>query len=529
MDNSFVRSVWVSYSGADQDLVQDLANYVDENYCRAKVQCENFKPFRLMTYKRTSAFDIDPLYGSEPEHSQKGESDKIGTFYYLRPGESVGELVEVIASNLRRVVVISPDYLASKHCLWELCSCLTRQDGGALFVLLHQFNGLSEIKASRKYLYLGSEEFSLAQALALTYKKWIKNSMPDVFYLAPHQEESLEEYFTTLLDGMSDRLYVTGKERIDHLGALLSAYVDKMSSTETVLRQYKQFYKEQFDHWQKSQFTKHCCEALKQESFKFSHLETLDMGKIGELVNFMYESFAGREDEKEAICVDLRKLSGLLALRMIDPEWAAEMRMSSLSGLRIRLSSVSGDVISEPKFYCQVAAHAIQQVGLELEPDGSYSARPTGLFQLSPLVGANEQREIDMKKRKDAILLELVAKVMGLSDIHAKKFMQKPRWQVHFRSRARNRTMIKDGALTVARFYVDRSEFGMSLDARWQDMVDQLVQEINFDVGNENKITVGVLMMTGRDEGNLVQFIQNDNQEFIDLQDQILMLMEKCQ
>lgn len=89
LPNNFVRSVWVSYSGADQAFVQALEACVRENY--TKVSKEGIIPFRLMVYQRNQAT-------SEPETS---DTHAQAIVRHLRPGDRITDLVQAIASSLR--------------------------------------------------------------------------------------------------------------------------------------------------------------------------------------------------------------------------------------------------------------------------------------------------------------------------------------------------------------------------------------------------------------------------------------------
>lgn len=161
----FPRAVWVSYAGADQPLVEAIAKYIDEHY---RVPDNDIPPFELKAYRR------DPQT-SKPLRDDKdtGGEPRAGALYHLGPGDKIVSLVEAIATSLRRIVLLSPDYLRSDYCLWELCCCLTWKKPYPPMVILCGFNDFDEIDT---YIRDQAKHSGLAGELARVYGKkccWI--------------------------------------------------------------------------------------------------------------------------------------------------------------------------------------------------------------------------------------------------------------------------------------------------------------------------------------------------------------------
>jgi hypothetical protein len=123
MSQRFIRSIWVSYAGAEQGLVDGLGKYV-----YAETQTDE-KPFALYAYVRNQDEKSEPVQSAAtPLTSDNWQR-------YLVGGEPIRLVVESIATSLRRVIILSPTYLKSEYCLWELCCCLVYSANNILLVL----------------------------------------------------------------------------------------------------------------------------------------------------------------------------------------------------------------------------------------------------------------------------------------------------------------------------------------------------------------------------------------------------------
>ena len=162
--SQYVRHIWGSYSGAQKDWVHGLTKaFYDDNSARIK----------LLTYlKDANAEDAGKPFVSDGNQALTDELDYIP---FLKNGHSIEELIRSIGANLRRIVVISPNYLNSIFCMQELACILTHANYKPiqLFSIGQSFREIRNNFSyrlrdqDRKPLITGDE--SLAHALAVVY------------------------------------------------------------------------------------------------------------------------------------------------------------------------------------------------------------------------------------------------------------------------------------------------------------------------------------------------------------------------
>jgi len=155
--NDFERAVWVSYAGADHEsVVQPLVDVTKARYSLNNELEKDCIPFKLITYIRSVDEKSTPLTKDDVKASSKeggsnnvekeDESEEVEYEYYLTPGQSISELVRNIALNLRRVFILSDNYIKSDYCLSEFCAALFSHTNKMLIINVPPFKLKDEIK-----------------------------------------------------------------------------------------------------------------------------------------------------------------------------------------------------------------------------------------------------------------------------------------------------------------------------------------------------------------------------------------------
>ncbi len=214
MNQVFPRSIWVSYASAQQELVDGLGEYI------AKAPPDNNeREFQLQAYLKKGD-------NSKPQESNTTSPQSISWQTYLVTGEPIQLVIESIATSLRRVLVLSPAYIRSEYCLWELCSCLIYCPNN-IFVILAGIADLDVFKARGKLDYC-FDAVSLVDALCTVYELK-KDSMHHCFHLEEGDEPAV--YFEKRLGNLEQRLYqTTQNQSMQVLGDKIQVYAGEFGS-----------------------------------------------------------------------------------------------------------------------------------------------------------------------------------------------------------------------------------------------------------------------------------------------------------
>jgi hypothetical protein len=510
--NHFTRCIWVSYSSEDHPFVNELTEHFDQD-AQSRL--------RLMTYMRDESV---PLY-EDKDNGLISSRTKL----FLKPGESIQDLVEVIASNLRRMLVISPSYLQSEHCIWELASCFSLNLKVPLCVL-RGIESFDEIFRPRQYSFMDENEYTLGEALTHIYRKRVVEEMHSDFHLP--DGEDLTRYFTEKIRLLNGKNYLaeSNSTKIQVVG-FIKEYIDLFSTTE-IVDNFESFFENIYNRWSKQKYTKKCLEIpLEQnessEPFKLSHLKELNEDQIKHIVDQLIFNLNGLvEPDLTNAKNEITEFCQLMALHMIDQEWAAEMSMSSLSGIRLRLSVSEDDDKSRQLFDCQLAASVIQQVPVKINPSfNDVAPEVEGLLTLKPLKGNPEQRKIMKESEQERLLLQLIGLVMGCNHNAAITLKASKGWEKRVRARIYSRCTDKETkALNIARLYIDHQKFQEDLDSRWDKLADDLVSLLNKGTDDNRRVRIGTLIVSSRDDGSLIEFVDDHDLLF----DHIDFLMERC-
>lgn len=511
MSNPLTRHVWVSYAGAEHQLVADLAAYFDQHKEAEEEDKAKAQTIRLMAYKR-DVTSSEPLEKKEPTSGQ--------TQLFLKPGESITDLVDAIASNLRRMLLLSPAYLQRTHCIWELAACFCLPSRSTLF-LFKKLASWDEIKQPRNYGFMpGNKQYPLAEVLAYIYRQKVLTRMHQDFHVAGKSEAEQVDFFAQKIELMGDQVFLSVDPSDDK--SLRMGIIDYAGSfgCKEIVADFEWFFERHYKKWTTRPYAKQCLKAY-VESGDGSGFELQDILQqqrkpltdfIDQLKDNVLTTTLNANEVKETI----KAFAALLALRMVDPEWAAEMRMSSISGVRLRLAVPEKKGPGQRLFDSQLAASVIQQVPTSIEPakDNPGFNPPTlkGLLTIKPLQGAREQMAKMRKNESRKLLLNLVCLIVGLSNNEAETFLGDEEWEEKLRGRILNRHIDgEQNVLTAARFYIEQNKFQTGSAERWEHLANELVAMINNGAAEDEKIRIATLIVSTRDEGNLIHFVKGKN------------------
>jgi len=355
----FQRSVWVSYSGADKELVHKLTKQVNGNG----------ELIKMLTYLRDDS-DDKPSHQSKLSESDEFNHDeelqvKEPLTTYLKPWESIDDLIQTIGSNLRRMIFLSNNYIQSDYCMQEFMCILTRSPHSPLLFVLVGVDSFNALCQSRSYAFLQENEESeiphltLAQALAKVYlRRKIDKKMTPEFELPDDNENSLIDFFTQRLKTVGDRLrtrvdcntedkegYIckaTLSENCNELQRFLSVYV-KNFSVETITERYKETKKGIIHSWlNKTTLGKKCKEELDVEQVLIP-LSSRDIEQIESLCDVIYEKSEDLSLDKAKVFEQAQPIISLMLTSVISEEWAAEIHFNSIINSPTRLSVTNKD------------------------------------------------------------------------------------------------------------------------------------------------------------------------------------------
>ncbi len=196
-NDDFTRYIWISYSGKNQNVVEDLILYIDSDESKSKSQSANFG---IKAFQRS----ID---NSEPIRKEPNPEGQSKIKYHLRPGDNIYDLIDVISYCPRRIILLSEDYLQSVYCLTELVCCLTRE-GESLIPVVSLINLDKDILTgdfSGRIAKITNSK-NLASLLTRIYNEEVLENLSPVFKLP--EELFPEKFFEGKLAELSGKIYL---------------------------------------------------------------------------------------------------------------------------------------------------------------------------------------------------------------------------------------------------------------------------------------------------------------------------------
>lgn len=458
MSQNDFRSIWVSYASKEQTLIDDLGQAVQTS------QLGEEKPFALYAY-------VDkPFNNSEPVK------------YFLKTGELIQLVIEQIATSLRRVIVLSPAYLNSEHCLWELCCCLTYSSNN-LFLVLSDIGDFADLQKQNAFTYYGSSS-TLVEALCKTYETKVIE-MHSSFHIPSGQ--SSESFFKEKLAGLSASVHWPAQPRPTNE---LVEYADSFS-LEQLIAKFDAFLQRCFEQWQTN--------ASIDQAITLADLQDDKQDKIQPLVDDLIKQYENKAKSKAVLC----QLAAILSLLRLDPQWLAEMRDANPGAHLLRISvpeDYSDDI--RKAYEANLAAHAIQMVPIELTA-GCEDIPDVGGME-SIVIPPVPITEVTLKEEtKQKLKDELVSRVMVMQDNELKDFYARRDWRKRFRAVIKLKHNDEHNMLTIARFYLDQALFTQKSNTQGIAIIQEIMNDINEKAEPNRIVKIGVLQLLDKADCNI--------------------------
>jgi len=560
-NNHFPRSVWVSFSGRDSALVQQMTDYLYDSYHQEN-NSEAQYPVYLRTYCREETVASEPIRKQEDNNEAH---QLVKRSYFLRPGDDIADLVHVIALNLRRLLVITPNYLQSEYCLWELCCCLISKIDYNVRIMSW---GFEKPKAWLKEsdFHFDDEQFkrgptSLAVALAYVYRKFQNKMSKELLIDESGEDRDLVQWFSNALTTFEGKIDLTEDFKFQ-LGGLLteSQLAEKCGQIVTYARsveldgeieQINSLVVGVFSDWL-SQFDESSKKAREHfaheygKEFKVDFLLDICIDELEDFTQCLINDFSELKQPKENHIKQLEELAGLLSLLLIDKEWAAEMRRCSFGGVNVRFTypmeylaineAFNTVEFKEKKSFETHVANNLIQLTLpsirfkQNQEVYKYYPQPDLDSRINVRRGTWEQKKGHCQTELvNKCLINLLCKLLVISSEKAEKIITKNNWQDRLHSKLR-RQVDENGLCNHVYFYLDRLGLEAEQINEKQEILQSLMGKINHGFEAKEHIKIGLLTVTDRDDGNTIHYIdayyKSRNNRQVAIQNMITDLME---
>lgn len=504
MHSNYLRSVWVSYCGKNSEFVKQLTRNIKDNYSDIKSIEPEYVPFRLMTYLRYSDTS-EPIKASvDNEIDTEG-----GLFFHLGISDNILDLVESIALNLRRVIVISEDYLQSDYCLLELCACMCAPKLLPIFFIY--LDSLT-LEILIEYKFSSGEQGLVEKLTNICFSEDFKRLFSD---FKDKDRKEVSHIIDRNVKDLTNQLYVKSKhdesveKYIKMVSSLLNRYVRDQNVDSHATLMHQKYLMDAFENWMKNDFSKEWMEGF--SNFTKESINGLKPMKLIHLAKHIHEKFNSIKGGKREVSARLSiyQYCGLLSLKLIDPVWATEMRMSTLNMSPIRLSVNPSDPTKNSDFSYLLAAHNITLEELKINYDISNEWYPPikGHLRIDNLVQAREQSDNLVQE----IIYELLCMAFNCGRSSAVEMQKVSDWRGDLRSELRTHFEDKYGVFSGIKFYIGRANNGSLTPDKILSAADKALVELNKDVQYaEDRIEIGIVVCNVRDDGFMVQFVDGD-------------------
>ncbi|MEJ2742887.1 MAG: hypothetical protein P8176_10490 [Gammaproteobacteria bacterium] len=378
------RAIWVSYAGANQAFVQGITDRVNGPALQAKQGDRRvyMKTFRrdVQTSEQRERFPDETI---EAYNASDHDGAVVRKEYFLETGDSIAELVQLIAINLRRLLVITPEYLDSPHCLWELCACLLARErrGEGKFeigiITLGFKKGVDWWDLRENAFPEGHrcrQAQCLGEVLGQVYEERQSLMISDLNYDALSLDKAgMKDFFNHALAELSLILkldssqcaadaYAKDDAEMQRVAEDVIAYFGRVSIDEEI-SEYREFLSSECKKWEENLnnfFEDHaavsgsCKRRYGEYKAVIADLpHTVNIVKIKRICNYLIEYCREYQNLKHQASKEgggqfsvvlsdwvkvVQGFASLLVFFTIDPEWASELRRSSLKGRYARFS-----------------------------------------------------------------------------------------------------------------------------------------------------------------------------------------------
>jgi len=488
----FPRSVWVSYASQQQPIVNGLAQYFKQAspkivVSETKEETVEASCWAISSYIRT-IIDNDCIPCAIGDLSEEDKLNLPQKTRYLESGETIQNVVETIAKSLRRVVIISPQYIMSKYCLWELCSCLIYNNNNILFIM----NGISGFAAlsqtGESYAYSNAK--TLAQALASVYEEH-KDTMPIDFLL----KQDSEQFFSDTIQALEWHVYESGKKDNENATFEEIYSVSIKVNLGAALGEFNKYLDVCYLEWRNKPYTKKLLGELKVQALnplalnKYC-LSLITANEMTELITSITDTYHEGDfsaKKRQQLRASIHHLAAIISMLRVEPEWLIEMRDANPMKTFLSMSiPVYVEDEFEKMFDFKLAGLLIQQVPITLTQD-KFSPEIGGVKELEPLPKAMNTLPQD---DKDLIIKEVVSRVMNMQGDELSNYMR-PDWERRFRAHVKN--IMPNGLLPTICFLFKQEKFTKKVNQNWACLVKDIIDTFYKGADLDELVNIGVL------------------------------------
>lgn len=501
----YPRPLWISFAGADKEFVISLIR-------------------ALKNFNKPDQLKIDPKAYLQVVDDNLDENRKNypEIKYHLRLGDSIHDLVDLIASSPRRLLIISPTYITRQNCLMELACCLINENNLKLAIVLHKIN--NDVFSKKQSVEIeittvdGKDEIlkiegTLSEILAEIYNKKLKSTMSVNFHI-DELDESPQQLFDRKLNILRDCIYENSGQVNDTLIASIAGFVVDIDSRvkEKLIAESRNFSESIFTKWMSTKLAREYSE--KYPGFDGGQfIKDLNSKKISEFVKAINEkSYVDPVPDDKA--KSLRTLATYLSVLIINPLWAADMRLSSKDGLRLWLSSSTGPERIPVTFGRKLAAQVIHLAEPELQMNTSKKLDIPSAFEVKSLPVAYEQSEHGQEEINNQVadfIMQLLPSFCSDRKIIVDKIKNDAvNFSEDIYSELERRVLINEkNELLSMRFVADVTASGFSGHSKyhWESVAAEIKNVINVGLEKDQKIEIGMVFVSNRDDGNAIQFV----------------------
>lgn len=493
---NFVRTVWVSYSGQDSLLVNALARLVEE---RGR---DESTPFRMLTYLRDAQDNPAQELDNKSNTTELLQQTNQPFITFLKAGERIEDLVQTIASNLRRVFFFSESYLDSRYCMREFVYSLVREPLNPMCIFLIGFDGdFGKFRAERNFAFMPQQEGCLLEdALTWVYLNERKNQSPE-FSIVQNDGKSIEPevFFKNKLDDLQGRLY-TGvaeptSQQLQVLFDVITRYV-KSVTPEQLIATHQRLRLRKIEDWVGMTTIGNNCKRNGITAETIEHALSMNPPAADVVQNLCQSIQRLPLNELQLICQkrpeDIEQIASIIMTAAINPLWAAEVDQNCIRNNPVRLSSnyddpMANNSLNNLYLYTGLAA-----------AKGHWLKMKTRKDELTPEVRnvihfAPDALEEDMTKQHDP-MLELLALVMS-KDVSQVKVIEKT--LEPFKKRVHINRFLKSQGNSAITFCAESGSFA-GKEENIADLFMAFMAQINQQkkLSEKDDITLGLLILS---------------------------------
>ncbi|WP_111979909.1 hypothetical protein [Algibacillus agarilyticus] len=526
MSNKLERIVWVSYASAQQNFVDGLGKAIHTSYSSASGNADT--PFRIVSYLRKSKNGEERVVRETDSGTEQRSYQTV-----LNDGQPIRHVVEMIGSALRRVIIISPEYINSYYCLWELAACLAyaQHNNNKIFIILDGYSSMRNV-IDEPVSLRDEQSLSLPQALEKVYLAEIETKLLPEFHIDRTEHPDIQAFYKQQLENIKSTLYRKLNDReiervdeevrqteVTQIEQPLDQYVKSLCKED-----YKKLYRDYIDRlvtdWSKNPYSQQCIEQYKQDKhhdFKFKWLLEQKLARNGEIGAFIacikrlinVKDYSSSNVKRWQDC--LQQLACIFSVCRVDPEWAIETQDASFGGLSIRFTYQADSQNTEQKQVsdCLIATTAVQQDSIQFEPKSkARNPQAAGCIDIFARRHSFEEQQLSQNKIEHKVLREIICQVSGDDYDDIDDLFADSSWVADFR----NDCLVhnKPGrAVPNIRLFIDHHKFNKKQDSQYSySLIKKLLFKLNQGEDRvSEQVNLGVVQLFKNDL-NIITFVE---------------------